>query len=212
MLSRISLWAGLIGVAVTMPLMQTVTVAKSAVEVVHPVRTIDTSIARARRQGYYGDYFGSAASKYQQGDYRGALADYNRFIRINPKSANAHHNRGLVKVALQDYQGALADYDRAIQLKPNFDDFYNNRGNLKATKLQDYQGALADYDRAIQLKPRKADAYYNRGVLKYTSLKDAAGGIADMQQAANIAKRQGNSQDYQTANDLLQQWQQTSGK
>jgi tetratricopeptide (TPR) repeat protein len=208
---RISLWAGLIGVLVAIPLVQTVTVAKSSVEIAHPVSTIDAAIARARRQGY-GDYFGSAERKYQQGDYRGALADYNRFIRINPRSANAHHNRGLVKVALQDDRGALADYDRAIQLKPTFDDVYNNRGNLKATKLQDYQGALADYDRAIQLKPRKADAYYNRGVLKYTSLKDTAGGIADMQQAAKISQRQGNTQDYQAASDLLQQWQQTSGK
>jgi tetratricopeptide (TPR) repeat protein len=192
-----------------MPL-QTMAVAKSSLEVAHTPNLSAISIARIYRQS--GDRFSSAAQKYKQGDYQGALADYNRLIKANPKSANAYYNRGLLKATnLQDYPGALADYNRAIQLKPTYDAAYTNRGNLKATNLQDYQGALADYNRAITLKPRNANAYYNRGILKYTYLKDAAGGIADLQQSAKIAQRQGNTQDAQAASDLLSQWQQTSG-
>ena len=209
MSSKILLWAGLIGCAATLTC-ETIAVAKNSVETAHTPNPSAIAIARIYRQGT-GDRFSSAAQKYQRGDYPGALADYNRVIKNNPKSANAYYNRGLLKATnLQDYQGALADYNRAIQLKPSYDAAYTNRGNLKATNLQDYPGALADYNRAIQLKPRNANAYYNRGVLKHTYLKDLAGGIADMQQAVKFAQRQGNPQDAQAASDLLSQWQQTT--
>jgi tetratricopeptide (TPR) repeat protein len=185
-------------------------IAKSSGEFTHSVRTI--ALARVRRKGATGNYFSSAAQKYQQGDYQGALNDYNRAIQINPGNANAYYNRGLLKATkFQDPQGALADYDRAIKIKPGYDAAYNNRGNLKTEQLKDYQGALADYNRAIKLKPRNADAYYNRGVLKYTLLTDRAGGIADMQQAVKLSQNQANS-NYQSASDLLKEWQQTTGK
>jgi tetratricopeptide (TPR) repeat protein len=213
MLSRIVLWAGTIGMGITVALMQPIASAKSSMAAVNSIpKMMAVSIAVVRGRGS-GDYFASAAQKYQQGDYRGALADYNRAIKINPKNANAYYNRGLLKATkLQDDRGALTDYNRAIQLKPTYDVAYNNRGNLKADKLKDFQGALADYNRAIKLKPRNAEAYYNRGVLKHTFLQDLAGGIADMQQAAKLSQQQGNSQSYQAASDLLQEWQQTSGK
>jgi tetratricopeptide (TPR) repeat protein len=207
----ILLWAGTIGFGLTVSLLQPLAMAKSSIEVITSARTGTVSIAVARGRGS-GDYFTSASQKYKQGNFQGALADYNRAIKINPQNANAYYNRGLLKATkLQDDRGALADYNRAIKLKPNYDAAYNNRGNLKADNLQDYQGALTDYDRAIKLKPRNADAYYNRGVLKHTFLKDLAGGIADLQQAAKLSQRQGNSQNYQAASDLLKEWQQTSG-
>ena len=207
MSTNISLWVRLIGIGAIVNLSQPIAIAKSLVEVNNSARINTVSIATTRGEGS-GNYFSSASRKYNSGDYRGALADYNRAIRFNPNSANAYYNRGLIKATkLQDERGALADYNRAIQLKPNYDAAYNNRGNLKVDKLQDYQGGLADYNRAIQLKPRNADAYYNRGVLKYTFLKDLTGGITDMQQAAKLSQKQCNTDSYQAASDLIKQWQ-----
>jgi tetratricopeptide (TPR) repeat protein len=198
MLSRISLWVGAIAMGSIVTILPSTAIAKSSVEFTHSVKTIAVAVARVRRQGSSGNYFTSAAQKYQQGDYQGALNDYNRAIQINPRNANAYYNRGLLKATkFQDAQGALADYDRAIKIKPSYDAAYN-------------QGALADYNQAIKLKPRNADAYYNRGVLKYTLLTDRAGGIADMQQAVKLSQRQANS-NYQAASDLLKEWQQTTG-
>jgi tetratricopeptide (TPR) repeat protein len=213
---KISLWAGVIGLATTISLIQTAVAAKGAVEVSTTTGSLAEpqlgKIARVRRQGSSGDYFTSAMQKYKQGNYQGALADYNRAIRINPRNANAYYNRGLLKAAqLQDNDGALADYNRAIQLKSGYDAAYNNRGNLKMSKLKDYSGALADYNRAIQLKPNNVDAYYNRGVLKHTFLNDLVGGIADLKQATRLSQKQGNTQSYQAASDLLSQWQQPNG-
>jgi tetratricopeptide (TPR) repeat protein len=213
MLSRISLWAGTIGMGAMMILVPPSAIAKSSVESTHAVRTTAIAISRVRRQGSSGNYFTSAAQKYQQGDYQGALNDYNRAIQINPRNANAYYNRGLLKATkFQDPQGALADYNRAIKIKPGYDAAYNNRGNLKVEQIKDYPGALADYNQAIKLKPRNADAYYNRGVLKYTLLTDRTGGIADMQQAVKLFQRQANSQNSQAASDLLKEWQQPTAK
>jgi tetratricopeptide (TPR) repeat protein len=118
---------------------------------------------------------------------------------------------GVQKYKKGDDRGALADFNRAISIDPNYDDAYSNRGVLKIEKRNDTPGALADYNRAIQINPNYADAYINRGNLKYQKMNDRAGGINDMQQAARLFQKQGNDRSYQYAIGLLKKWQQTSG-
>jgi tetratricopeptide (TPR) repeat protein len=133
------------------------------------------------------DYIASAGQKYGKRDYRGALADIDRAIQLNPNSATAYYNRGSLKVGnFQDYRGGLTDFDRAIQIDPNYAMAYNYRGVLKADKLNDIQGGLADYNRAIQLDPKAADAYNNRGNLKKTKLQDNRGALADYNRAIQL--------------------------
>ena len=128
------------------------------------------------------DFVASAAQKYRQRDYRGALAEYDRAIQLNPSNAAAYNYRGVLKEKIQDIQGGLADYNRAIQLDANYAQAYSNRGNLKLDKLQDAQGAMADYDLAIELNPKYAPAYTYRGRLKVKNM-DANGGLADYNRA-----------------------------
>ena len=66
-----------------------------------------------------GNYFDRASRKYENGDYRGALADFHESIRLKPDNANSYYNRGLVKVELGDSQGAINDWNKSIQLKSN---------------------------------------------------------------------------------------------
>ena len=54
------------------------------------------------------------------GDNRGAMADYNEAVRINPNYALAYDNRGNARRALGDNKGALADYNEAVRISPNF--------------------------------------------------------------------------------------------
>jgi tetratricopeptide (TPR) repeat protein len=63
------------------------------------------------------DYFLRALRKDEGGDYQGALVDYNQAIKINPKNAEAYHDRAILKYnKLNDIRGALADYNQVLTL------------------------------------------------------------------------------------------------
>ena len=125
------------------------------------------SIAQARPPSP-GNYFAAGIQKYRQGDYQGALADFDRAIKLDPKYAIAYYGRGFLKAdKLQDSQSALADFNSAIELDPNNAVAYYARGILKhenfneepsgitdiqtAAKLYQEQGRTQDYQDAIDL-------------------------------------------------------------
>jgi tetratricopeptide (TPR) repeat protein len=133
------------------------------------------------------DYIALGIQKFQKQDYRGALAEYNRAIQLNPNFASAYNYRGILKEnKFGDIQGGLAEYNRAIQLDPNFALAHYNRGSLKEKKLGNIQSALADYNRAIQIDPKFALAYNNRGFLKEKKLGDIRSALADYNRAIQI--------------------------
>ena len=122
-------------------------------------------------------YFTWGNTKYYLGDYKGAIADYDSAIRLNPDYAGAYYNRGLAKGMLGQHFAAIADYDSAIRLKPDDANAYNNRGIVKSNLGQHF-AAIADFDSAIRLKPDDADVYYNRGNAK-SNLGQHLAAIAD---------------------------------
>ena len=98
-------------------------------------------------------------------DYKGAIADLDTAIRLDPDNFFAYFNRGVAKGELGDYKGAIVDFDTAIRLKPDYAKAYFNRGIVKA-ELGQHFAAIADYDTAIRLKPDYAKAYDSRGTAK----------------------------------------------
>src|SRR4030067_885672 len=70
-------------------------------------------------------------AKHMSGDCKGAIADYDKVISINPKFAYAYYNRGAAKGELGDYKGEIADCDKAIKLNTKYAEAYNNRGIAK---------------------------------------------------------------------------------
>jgi tetratricopeptide (TPR) repeat protein len=144
------------------------------------------------------DYFLRGVSKHQQGDYRGALADYNQTIAFDPKFSKAYYNRGNLKAKkLNDIQGALADFNQAISLNPRYAYAYHSRAILKWEKLNDVQGALTDFNQAISLDSKLPQAYYNRGNLKFGEggLNDPQGALADFNQAIFLDPKYANAYD-----------------
>jgi tetratricopeptide (TPR) repeat protein len=94
----------------------------------------------------------SAESKHTDGDYQGALEDYNQAIALNPKDGENYRNRGQVKhYRFNDPKGALADYNRAILLNSNDSPSYYLRGKLKFESLKDSKGAITDLNKALAL-------------------------------------------------------------
>ena len=55
-------------------------------------------------------------AKYELGDNKGAIADYNKAIEFNPKDGLAYFNRGYAKYELGDLEGACLDWGKAGEL------------------------------------------------------------------------------------------------
>ncbi|PLZ90022.1 hypothetical protein CEN44_11785 [Fischerella muscicola CCMEE 5323] len=66
------------------------------------------------------------------GDPKGAIADYNSAIKINPNFAQVYYNRGLARIVTGDKQGGIADLQKTAQLFQQ-------------------QGRTADYQKALKL-------------------------------------------------------------
>jgi len=106
------------------------------------------------------DYLALGNAKHIRGDYRGAIKDYDKVIRLKPDHV-AYYNRGNSKRAKGDHNGAVKDFSEAIRLKQDFAAAYHNRGYSKCY-LGDYAGAIEDFDTVINLKPGDKAAQNDR--------------------------------------------------
>jgi tetratricopeptide (TPR) repeat protein len=80
---------------------------------------------------------------------------------------------------------------------------YNN-GGLAKSESGDKAGAIADYTQAIIINPQYAKAYYYRGVAKSESGDQAkAGAIKDLETAKQLYQQQGNTQEAQKVQEVL---------
>jgi S1-C subfamily serine protease len=127
------------------------------------------------------DFFVTAQNKAEKGDYRGAIADYNQTLALNPNFGEVYFRRALAKNILKDWQGAEADYTKAIAVKRDHGEAYTNRGLIRNI-LGNWAGAKLDFDIAIIYNPRAAFAYVGRGIAR-CELKDYPGGISDYNMA-----------------------------
>ena len=59
--------------------------------------------------------------KARQGQYEGAIADYDQAIRLDPRNAGAYGNRSLAKSELGRQDEALEDLDQARRLDPDME-------------------------------------------------------------------------------------------
>jgi tetratricopeptide (TPR) repeat protein len=90
-------------------------------------------------------------------DYKGAIADYDTAISIDPKYVDAYTYRGLAKFGSQDNQGAIADLNTAISIDPKSADAYFFRAAIKHDNLQDKQGGINDMIKASELYREQGD-------------------------------------------------------
>ncbi len=121
-------------------------------------------------------------------DYKGAILDFSKAIKLDPKSAGEYHLRGSCKEKLEDYRGAMLDYNQAIKLKPTDVDSFLSRAQLKY-KRSDYRGAINDYNKIIELKPMHPEivpyTYYFRGLSKI-KIKKTNEGCLDLSKAGEL--------------------------
>src|SRR4029077_9835552 len=105
--------------------------------------------------------------KYDQGDFSGALADYDRAIQLKRDDAGFYNSRGHANYRLGKIREALSDYNQAVQINPSDVAALVNRGD--AYRDQGIYGpAAADYREAIRVNPKLGRAYLSAAWLMAT--------------------------------------------
>jgi tetratricopeptide (TPR) repeat protein len=138
-------------------------------------------------------------SKWQLQDFRGAIADYDKAIALNPGCGGYYCNRGQAELSLNRIKQSLADYNTAIELDSASSQAYYNRGLLKATYLRDYTGAVRDFTKAIDFHndPHEVDIFYWRGNARL-QLGDYRGAVDDYTEAVKLGPGAWYASDLQT--------------
>ena len=95
-------------------------------------------------------FYESGISKLSLQDYRGAIQDFNKAIKLNPNDVEAFYGRGLSKDSLEDYKGAIEDLNKAIELDPKYVEAFSGRGIAKISLGQKSSGCL-DLSKAGEL-------------------------------------------------------------
>jgi tetratricopeptide (TPR) repeat protein len=68
---------------------------------------------------------------YHLGNYKSAMEDYSKAIRLKPDFAMAYYNRGCVFIKDPgQYNKAIEDFNKAIRLNPGYIEAYNNLCNI----------------------------------------------------------------------------------
>jgi predicted O-linked N-acetylglucosamine transferase (SPINDLY family) len=99
---------------------------------------------------------------HQRGDHEQAVRHIDAALKINPRLAPAHNNRGNALGELHRIVEALASYDDAIAIEPAYVEAWVNRG-VTLAQLGRFEEALASYDRAAVLRAADAAIWHNRG-------------------------------------------------
>ncbi|MFB6276564.1 MAG: tetratricopeptide repeat protein [Halothece sp.] len=126
-------------------------------------------------------------------------------IKKNPNNPKPYLKRGIAYNHLQKYDKAIEDFSHVIELDPDNVDAYNFRGTMYF-RLGKYEKALADYNQAIKIDPEYALLYFNRGYVK-AELGKIESAIADFEKGASLAKKQGDLNTYQQAQNVIEKLQ-----
>jgi tetratricopeptide (TPR) repeat protein len=110
----------------------------------------------------YWTYFFRGIAKYNLGDLRGAKADFEKSVQINPVFTSGYHYLGITESRFGNYDVALANLQRAIDLRPGSEGLYFSRG-VTYFLSQQFELAVADFDKYIRKQPKDPSAFLNRG-------------------------------------------------
>jgi tetratricopeptide (TPR) repeat protein len=116
----------------------------------------------------------------KDGEYRKAIAFYNKIINGNPKRAGAFFHRGRAHDGIGDTEQALKDFETAIKLRPKNPEGFSRRGDVYR-KEKDYRKAYDDYRASLELDRNQPKVQAKRGevLLEMGETEDALADFND---------------------------------
>ena len=135
------------------------------------------------KKDYWTCFFRGIA-KYNLGDLRGAKADFDMAVQINPIFTSGYHYRGITESRFGNYDQALADLQKAIDLRPGSEGLYFSRG-VTYFLSQQFDLAVNDFDRYIRKQPKDPSAFLNRGA-SHLFLGDTVKAFEDYNKAIKL--------------------------
>lgn len=102
--------------------------------------------------------------QHRRGNFRNAIAAYERALALDARDASVHANLGYTRFELGDLAVAVAHYRDAIGLEPGNAMAHNNLGNALQAQGE-AAGAEAAYRQASRMAPQFPMPYYNLGML-----------------------------------------------
>jgi tetratricopeptide (TPR) repeat protein len=125
-----------------------------------------------------------AYSRWQTGDHKGALADYDASLRLCPDNWDAFAGRGKIYAELGSYAQAIASLDTAVALSHGATEAYIERGNiyLLAGRLPN---AFQDLNTSLSKAELNGWAYIFRGDA-FAELGDTARALEDYSRATAL--------------------------
>ncbi|NTW32144.1 MAG: tetratricopeptide repeat protein [Bacteroidetes bacterium] len=132
-------------------------------------------IEKYPEQGY--GWFVRGNSKNEKKNYKAALIDFDKAVKLGCNDVDLFMNRGIVKANMGNYSNAITDFNVAIRLKPAYSLAICNRGTAY-DKIGKSDSAIADYTKAIELNQNYTDAYFYRGIV-YDKIEKYESAITD---------------------------------
>jgi len=107
-------------------------------------------------------YFFRGVTRGTLRQYKEAIKDYTKAIKLNPQYANAYNNRGVTHANLKytdkKQKEAIDDFTKSIKLNPQYAIAFRNRGNVKFS-LAKYNEAIKDYNKVIEFGLQHLETY-----------------------------------------------------
>jgi tetratricopeptide (TPR) repeat protein len=126
----------------------------------------------------------------RQGLLEDAAALYTDLIALNPRDAQAYHERGSVHYLLTRFDQARADYERAAAMAPDNAEYHGTLAtffDLGISGFTDKQRSLYHARRMAELRPADAQARGTLGV-SYHALGQTNEAVAEYRKAAELAR------------------------
>jgi tetratricopeptide (TPR) repeat protein len=107
-----------------------------------------------------------ALSEYMAKDYKQALADYKKAVKLDSTNGNAFEGKGSAEYHLNNYDTALQDEFTALRLTPALKNVRNWIGLIKL-EMGDFRGSIEYYNRSIERGGDVEKDYEGRGAAEY---------------------------------------------